>query len=72
MSDDIQRTLGEHGAKLETLGSSMDRVEQKLELLIASENKREGGKRVIWAIAAGLGAISGGVADAFMSKLIGK
>jgi hypothetical protein len=68
MSDDIQRTLGDHGAKLRNLESQLSAVAQDVKSLVASENKRDGGKKIVWTVAAALGALSGGVADAFVTK----
>ena len=52
MSDDIQRTLGEHGARLEGLEKTLERVASNVETLVASENKREGARKTVYAIAA--------------------
>jgi hypothetical protein len=66
MSDDIQRTLGQHGAKLENLEKALERVAANVETLVASENKREGAKKVVYTIATVLGGISGTVAAKFL------
>jgi hypothetical protein len=67
MSDDsIERTLGDHSAQLTNLQREVRAIATNVESLIASENKREGSKKVLWGIAAALGTISGSVAAKFL------
>lgn len=70
MSDDIQRTLGEHSATLKTLGETVAKMDTKLDQLVASENKRDGGRKVVWGIAAAVGALSSGMVEALTSRLL--
>ena len=58
MADDIQRTLGAHGAKLESLEQTVKGIAANVETLVASENRREGAKRAVYSIAAIAGAVS--------------
>lgn len=68
--DSIERTLGEHGAKLESLETALASVASDVKTLVANENKREGGRKVVWGVAAALGALSGGIADAFTTHFL--
>lgn len=68
MSDEIHRTLGEHGAKLEGMEKAIEKIAANVEQLVASENKREGAKKIVYTVATVLGGVSGTVA----AKLLGK
>ncbi len=70
MSDDIQRTLGKHGAQLESLEETLGSVAADVKSLIASENERKGSKKIVWMIAAGVGALASAVADAFTTHFL--
>jgi hypothetical protein len=64
--DSIERTLGQHSAKLENLEDAVSKIAQNVETLVASENKREGAKKVVYTLATLLGGISGTVAAKFL------
>lgn len=55
--DDINRTLGEHGARLEALKESTDRLERKVDCLLADKNRRDGGRKTIFTAAAAVSAM---------------
>lgn len=54
MSDDIQRTLGEHSATLKIFGDAIGKMDGKLDRLLAAESERKGSKRATWSIAAAI------------------
>lgn len=64
MPDSIERTLGQHGAKLENLEEAVAKIAANVESLVASENQREGGKKALWTIAAVAGATSSALVSA--------
>lgn len=68
MNDDIHRTLGEHGAKLEGMERALLNISADVKQLVAAENKREGAKKIVYTIATVLGGISGTVAAKFIGK----
>jgi hypothetical protein len=64
MSDDIQRTLGDHGAQLTNLQREVAQIAENVRSLVAAENQREGGKKALWTIAAVAGATSSAIVSA--------
>lgn len=58
MSDDIQRTLGQHGARLENIEEAIAKIGGNVETLVANENKREGARKAVYGIAAAVGTLS--------------
>jgi len=64
MPDSIERTLGSHGAKLESLEAAVKGIAANVETLVANENKREGAKRAVYSIAAIAGALSSAAVSA--------
>lgn len=63
---DTERTLGEHTAQLDALKGDIAEIKADVKLLVASENKREGAKKVVYTLATLLGGISGTVAAKFL------
>lgn len=59
--DDISRTLGEHTAQLTGLKEATDKIAANVEMLVADKNQREGGRKTMYAIAAGIGTTAGAV-----------
>lgn len=54
----IERTLGDHGARLENIEQAIIKMAGNVETLVANENKREGAKKAVYSIAAVAGALS--------------
>lgn len=61
---DIDRTLGEHGARLSAIESSVKGIAEDVKTLLADKNQAEGSKRTVYSIAATLGAVAGLAAEA--------
>lgn len=64
----IDRTLGEHGARLSAIESSVKGIADDVKALLADKNQAEGSKRTIYTVAAILGSI-GGAAATYAAKL---
>jgi hypothetical protein len=58
MSDDTQRVIGAHNAKLDTHDSRLDRLEAKVDQLLAYQQQAKGGFRMLIAVG-GIGGAAG-------------
>lgn len=67
--DEVSRTLGQHGAQLENIEAKVDHIANSVELLMARENERKGGRRAVYAVASVLGGFAGAVGSAVASYL---
>lgn len=70
MDDDTQRLLGEHSAELRSLKETIAKIDANVDKLVASENQREGGKKVTYGIAAGVGVLCSAAVEAIAAKFI--
>ncbi len=58
--DDIQRTLGEHAARIDNMERRLNTIDPKLDLILQTLSEQKGGWKVVAAISgfsAALGAI---------------
>jgi len=65
--ENVDSSLGAHGARLDHLERRLDRQDQMLMELLALANKAKGG----WAVMVGVAGIAGTVGG-FVGRLIGK
>lgn len=56
----VERELGEHRARIDTLEERLNRFEQKLDRVVAATEQAAGG----WRALVSVGAISGGIGAA--------
>lgn len=68
---ETDRILGEHGARLDAIDKSLEKISSNVEILVADKNQAEGSKRAFYTVAAIIGSVSGAVATAAM-KFLGK
>ena len=64
MSDDIQRTLGEHSEQLKALKEGMRGIATDVKTLVALENQRKGTMKAVTYIAGVVGAVSSAAVSA--------
>ncbi len=63
---DTERTLGEHSAKLASLGNDVSEIKDDVKKLLAKENEREGSKKIMYTFATIFGGAAGAVAAKFL------
>ena len=68
---DIERTLGEHAAKLESMGDDIAEIKADVKSLLAAKSEFEGAKKTVYTLAAVIGTAGGAVAS-YAAKLLGK
>lgn len=55
--DDINRTLGAHGESIRLMSESLRSVASDVKSLVADKHRREGGRKITFAIAAAAGGV---------------
>lgn len=58
MSDDVQRDLGKHEAKIETIEERLVRIEAQLSHLVSAVDRAKGGWQVLLAVSAFSSAVT--------------
>ena len=69
MPDHTERTLGEHAAKLETMGKDIAEIKADVKQLLEAKNQFEGARKTVYTLAAVVGTVGGAVAS-YAAKLI--
>lgn len=67
MSDDTQRVIGAHDAKLDNHDDRITRIEEKVDRLLAYQQQAKGGYRMLIAV----GTLAGGVGAVATKVLAG-
>lgn len=62
LQNDISGKLGAHEAKLTDQDRRLERIENKVDMLLESQNQAKGAVRMIIFLAGGTGFLSGGAA----------
>lgn len=58
MSEDVQRDLGKHEAKIETMDDRIARLETKVDTLIAAVEQAKGGWKILMGVSAASSALT--------------
>lgn len=67
----VERELGEHEARIDTLEERLNRFEQKLDRIVAATEQAAGGWKVLMSVGAISGTVGAAIAKFFSTLKVG-